>query len=170
MKNIKFKELVNKINAKAEDIYGIGKYDFRSALEVAINKVLVEHEIDAVAGHDYGDQTNTIKIKKRGDIKGYWQIWVEFKFTRETISKSYYGNRTKYTLKSIDICDEAKTEIRGKETLIDNFADWLDLVAYLKEKAESQQDSEIAKLRKFMDEHENFTEMVELYNKYKYKV
>lgn len=171
---MKYTELQEKINSKANEIKSNYKTDFKNILTEEINKVLDDAKLEAHAYYDYSDKSNTIKISPKGKWSNEynWPIYVEYKTSRKTLAKSHYwGNTSEYTLKSIEVLESGKREVEeGKEIEIETIEDYLKAEELWLKRQNQRKENSIQELKDYISVHPEFEKMVELYRVYKYQL
>lgn len=171
---MKINELVNKVNAQAEEVKG-AKYSIKWDLVKLINKIFEEEGIEAQAYEDYGERSNLIKIKVKGVYQNetFWPLYVKYSTSRKLgdYNRWTHRNDAYYELKSISIYHDMEREIAaGKKIKIDTIEDFIAAEKYSTLKRNNENACELETIRNYINEHPEFKEMVNLYNKYKYKI
>ncbi len=171
---MKIDELVNKVNAQANEVKG-DKYSIKYGLEKLINKIFEEEGIEAQAYYEYGERSNTIKIKVKGVYNNeiFWPLYVTYKTSRKLggYNRWTHHNDATYELKSISIYHDMEREIAaGQSIKIDTIEEFIAAEKYSALRRSNENACELETIRNYVNEHPEFKEMVCLYEKYKYEI
>ena len=171
---MKIAELINKVNAQTEEVKG-DKYSIKWGLVKLINKILEEEGIEAKAYEEYGERANIVKISVKGAHRDeiFWPLHVEFKTSRKigNYNRWTHRNDATYELKSISIYHDMEREVAaGKKIKIDTIEDFIAAEKYSVLKRKNERACELEEIQNYVNEHPEFIEMVNLYNKYKYQI
>ncbi len=171
---MKIDELINKINAQAGEVKG-AKYSIKWDLVKLVNKILEEEGVEAQAYEEYGERSNVIKIKVKGVYQSetFWPLHVEYKTSRKLgdYNRWTHRNDAYYEVKSVSIYHDMEREIAaGQKIKIDTIEDFIAAEKYSTLKRNNERACELETIQKYVDEHPEFLEMVNLYTKYKYQI
>ena len=166
---MKFIELQNQMNTKAGEIKGRGKHEIKSAVCKAINEILKENNIAAVAEYEYNERANYVRLYVANEHgwadrrNTHFAPYIQFKVSRELVHEKYHyypsSNVAYYTFKSLEFISD------DKEQTIES---WIEEQAASLKKIEDNKNAEIEKVNKYIDGHPEFIEMYKLAKKHRY--